>query len=171
MRGRKPKPTALKLIDGNPGKRPINTNEPKATGGKPTCPSHLSPTAKAEWKRISGTLHELGILTTVDRAALAAYCQAYARWVDAEKRLAETPPLIKTPSGYVQQSPWLSVANKQMELMGRFMAELGITPASRSRIALDNKIAPPERVVIEIKQFDEDPPSKPALPAPETARH
>ena len=107
MRGRKPKPTALKLIDGNPGKRPINANEPKTTGGKPTCPSHLSPTAKSEWKRISGTLHEMGILTAVDRAALAAYCQAYARWVDAEKKLAATPPLIKTPSGYVQQSPWL----------------------------------------------------------------
>ena len=62
MRGRKPKPTALKLIDGNPGKRPINAHEPTATGGgKPTCPSHLSPTAKSEWKRISGTLHELGI--------------------------------------------------------------------------------------------------------------
>lgn len=136
MRGRKPKPTALKRLDGNPGKRPINVREPKpAGGGKPTCPSHLSPTAKSEWKRISGTLHEMGILTTVDRAALAAYCQAYARWVDAEKKLAETPALIKTPSGYVQQSPWLSVANKQMEIMGRFMAELGITPASRSRIS------------------------------------
>lgn len=135
MRGRKPKPTALKRLDGNPGKRPINVREPKpAGGGKPTCPSHLSPTAKSEWKRISGTLHDMGLLTTVDRAALAAYCQAYGRWVDAERKLAETPPLIKTPSGYVQQSPWLSVANKQMELMGRFMAELGITPASRSRI-------------------------------------
>ena len=160
MRGRKPKPTALKLIDGNPGKRPINANEPKTTGGKPTCPSHLSPTAKSEWKRISGTLHEMGILTAVDRAALAAYCQAYARWVDAEKKLAATPALIKTPSGYVQQSPWLSVANKQMELMGRFMAELGITPASRSRIAVpdDSELQPRITQVTRI-----------ILPAPGTA--
>jgi hypothetical protein len=41
----------------------------------------------------------------------------------------------KMPSGYVQQSPWLSVSNKQMELMGHYMAELGITLASRSRVA------------------------------------
>ena len=43
--------------------------------------------------------------------------------------------MLKTPSGYVQQSPWLSVANKQLELMGRYMTELGMTPASRSRVA------------------------------------
>ena len=50
--------------------------------------------------------------------------------------------MLKTPSGYVQQSPWLSVSNKQLELMGRYMAELGITPASRSRVA---SVLSPER--------------------------
>lgn len=77
----------------------------------------------------------MGVLTIVDRAALAAYCQAYGRWVEAEQKLAETPLMLKTPSGYVQQSPWLSVSNKQLELMGRYMGELGITPSSRSRVA------------------------------------
>ena len=42
--------------------------------------------------------------------------------------------LFKTPSGYVQQSPWLGIVNKQLELMGRYMVELGLTPASRSRV-------------------------------------
>ena len=87
----------------------------------------------------------MGVLTTIDRAALAAYCQAYARWVEAEQRLRETPPLVKTPSGYVQQSPWLAIANKQLELMGRYMTELGMTPASRSRVAgLDPRMQVPE---------------------------
>lgn len=58
-----------------------------------------------------------------------------------------------------------------MDLMGRYMAELGITPASRSRIAVDNKVAPPERVVIEIKQFDDASSEKLALPAPGPAKH
>ena len=39
-------------------------------------------------------------------------------------------------SKHVQQSPWLNIANRQMELMGRYMAEIGLTPASRSRIAI-----------------------------------
>jgi P27 family predicted phage terminase small subunit len=134
MRGRKPQPTAIRRAAGNPGKRAYNHGEPVPPEGLPDCPPHLSDVARAEWERIAGPLHEMGVLTLVDRAALAAYCQAYGRWVEAEEKLKETPVLLKTPSGYVQQSPWLSVANKQLELMGRYMAELGMTPASRSRV-------------------------------------
>lgn len=47
MRGRKPKPAALKLVGGNPGKRPVR-REPRPPGGQPTCRTHLSPTAKVE---------------------------------------------------------------------------------------------------------------------------
>lgn len=54
--------------------------------------------------------------------------------VEAEQKLKETPPLLKTPSGYVQPSPWLSISNKNLELMHKFMSELGLTPASRSRV-------------------------------------
>lgn len=134
MRGRKPKPTALKRLDGNPGKRGYNHDEPVVPKGQPDCPQHLSDAARNEWHRIAGPLHEMGVLTTVDRAALAAYCQAWGRWVEAEEKLRDTPTLLKTASGYVQQNPWLSIANKQLDLMGRYMAELGITPASRSRV-------------------------------------
>ena len=135
MRGRKPKPTALKLIEGNPGKRPINGHEPKPSAARPTCPSHLSPTAKAEWKRLAGELHRIGLLTQADRTALAAYCQAYGKWVEAEKKRAWTPTLLKMPSGYIQVSPWVTISNKQMELMAKYMVELGLTPSSRSRMA------------------------------------
>ena len=135
MRGRKPKPARLKLIDGNPGKRPIG-REPQPPASQPTCPAHLSPTAKAEWKRLAKMLNGIGVVTQADRAVLAAYCQAYGRWVEAEKKLKETPPLLKMPSGYVQQSPWLTISNKQFELMMRAMAELGLTPSARTRLAV-----------------------------------
>jgi P27 family predicted phage terminase small subunit len=114
-------------------------------------PPHLSDVAAEEWDRLAGTLHEMGVLTIVDRAALAAYCQAYGRWVEAEQKLRETPTLFKTPSGYVQQSPWLGIANKQLELMSRYMTELGMTPASRSRVAAagTQPDTMPERIQIE----------------------
>ena len=136
MRGRKPKPTALRLVEGNLSRRPFNRNEPKPPTAMPTCPSHLSPTAKAEWKRLARTLNETGLLTGIDRTALATYCQAYGRWVEAERKLSETPPLLKTPAGYVQASPWIAIANKQIELMTRLMAELGLSPAARSRLSV-----------------------------------
>ena len=136
MRGRKPTPTSLKLLQGNPGRRPIRGDEPKPPASQPTCPAHLSPTAKAEWKRLAQSLNAIGLLTQVDRAALAAYCQCYGRWVEAERKLAETPVILKTPAGYVQPSPWLSISTKQLELMAKFMAEIGLTPSSRSRLAI-----------------------------------
>jgi len=120
----------------------------RRSGRLPTCPPHLNPPAANEWRRIAKALQRAGVLTVFDRAALAAYCQAWGRWVEAEERLRETPPLVKTPSGYVQQSPWLTIANKQLELMGRYMVELGLTPAARSRVLAGSPISGAPMVII-----------------------
>ena len=80
MAGRKPKPTALKKLEGNPGKRKMNTKEPVPDKGMPDCPKWLLPEAKEEWKRLCQKLSEMGVLTEIDMAAFAAYCQSYARW-------------------------------------------------------------------------------------------
>lgn len=127
MRGRKPAPSALRK-DG------AHRIEPVPPSALPRCPAHLSEVAHKEWRRLARPLNDMGVLSTIDRAALAAYCQAYGRWVEAEQKLKEGPMLLKTPSGYAQQSPWLSISNKQLELMGRFMTELGLTPSSRTRV-------------------------------------
>lgn len=126
--------TSLKMVMGNPGKRPINGLEPRPGPAIPTCPAHLTATGKAEWKRLARQLHRLGVLSELDRSVLAAYCQSYGRWVEAERKLKETPPLLKTPAGYVQPSPWLAISNKAVELMHKFAAELGLSPTSRSRV-------------------------------------
>ena len=87
MRGRKP--THLRVLDGNPGDRSLHSRHSNAV---PTCPAHLSPIAKAEWKRLVRQLQAVGLLTALDRAVLAGYCQAYGRWVEAERKLKEMPP-------------------------------------------------------------------------------
>ena len=75
------------------------------------------------------------IISQLDRAVLAAYCQSYGRWIEAERQLKVTPTLIRLPSGYIQPSPWLGIANKQLELMHKYLAELGLSPVSRSRVS------------------------------------
>jgi phage terminase small subunit len=90
MRGRKPKTSALKMFEGNPGRRSLNKNEPKPAVETPECPVHLDDEAQAEWNRITPDLHTLGLVARVDRAALAAYCQAWSRWVKAEEMLNST---------------------------------------------------------------------------------
>lgn len=83
MRGRKPVPTHLKAITGNAGKRPLNNEEPRPELNVPKCAIQLGPIARTEWDRLSTDLVTLRLLTNLDRAALAAYCGAYALWVEA----------------------------------------------------------------------------------------
>jgi P27 family predicted phage terminase small subunit len=135
MRGRRPKPTRLKLLTGNPGKRPMNENEPKPNPAIPECPPELGPAARREWDRLVHELAVLRLLTNLDRAALAAYCGAYGMWAEATEAIQKFGSMVKSPTGFPIQSPYVSIANRQAEIMMRIASEFGFTPASRSRIS------------------------------------
>ena len=60
MAGRKPKPTAIKKLEGNPGKRKLNTKEPIPAKGMPNCPEWLMPEAKKEWERRADLMNQRG---------------------------------------------------------------------------------------------------------------
>ena len=136
MAGRKPKPTALKVLEGDRGKgrRPLNEHEPIPPKGGVKCPSWLLPEAKKEWKRLAASLEAMGVLTMADLTAFAGYCQAYARWREAEDFISQHGSIFKTPSGYVQQVPQVSIAQTNMKIMLKFCEQFGLTPSARSRI-------------------------------------
>ena len=133
-RGRKPTPTAIKELEGNPGKRELNRKEPKPAKKAPACPKWLAAEAKKEWRRLAKTMEAMGVLTEVDMAAFAGYCQAYARWKEAEERITDRGLVIRTPSGYPQQVPYISIAQQYLRLMNQFAEQFGLTPAARRRI-------------------------------------
>ena len=135
MRGRKPKPTALKILEGNPGRRPLNDREPSLPTETPECPEFLDDEARAEWFRMAKVLQDMGLLTRADRAALAAYCVVYSRWVTAERQVQRLGTIVKSPEkNFPMKSPYLTVADQALEAMRKFMVEFGLTPSSRSRI-------------------------------------
>jgi P27 family predicted phage terminase small subunit len=134
MAGRPPKPTQLKKLQGNPGKRALNKAEPKLKASLPQCPRHLSKEAKKEWHRVSHELHNAGLLTRVDRGALAAYCQAWARWVKAEEDLADEDLTLETVNGYRYPNPLLGISKAALAEMHTYMAAFGMTPSSRSKV-------------------------------------
>jgi P27 family predicted phage terminase small subunit len=142
MRGRRPKPRRLKVLTGNPGKRPLNENEPMPEPEIPACPPELGPAAQQEWYRLVADLAKLRLLTSLDRAALAAYCGAYALWAEATLAIQKYGTMVKSPTGFPIQSPYVSIANRQAEIMMRIAAEFGFTPASRSRIATPSETEP-----------------------------
>lgn len=137
MQGRKPKPTALKLLEGNPGKRALNRAEPRPKVAMPRPPEHLSDEEKAKWKVVVRELHSLGLVTRIDVDALAMYCVIYARWIKAEKMVREKGEIIKTAAGNIIQNPYLSIANRALEQLNKLGAEFGMTPSSRTRVKTD----------------------------------
>jgi P27 family predicted phage terminase small subunit len=135
MRGRRPKPTRMKVLTGNPGKRPLNPTEPRPEPIVPDCPVELGPSARREWERLVDQLAPLRLVTPLDRAALAAYCGAYGLWAEATEAIQKYGAMVKSPTGFPMQSPYVAMANRQAEIMMRIASEFGFTPASRSRIS------------------------------------
>lgn len=132
----------IKALTGNPGKRPLNPAELNPEPAMPECPAELGPVARREWDRLVGELAALRLLTNLDRAALAAYCGAYALWAEAMEAIQKYGTMIKSPTGYPIQSPYVAIANRQAEIMMRIASEFGFTPASRSRVSIPSNIEP-----------------------------
>lgn len=153
MRGRKPKPTALRLLQGNPGKRAINRNEPKpAPVDTIDPPETLKGEARDEWIRRAPQLIAVGLLTEVDVPAFLVYCQSWARLVESEVKLAATGEVVKTPSGYPVINPYRTIANKALTQCQQFWSEFGMMPSSRSRVGGRMPKAP-GRSVTRVERF------------------
>jgi P27 family predicted phage terminase small subunit len=132
MRGRKPKPPGMST------RRPDRPRDGPVVR-LPVCPPHLQGEARKEWRRIGKKLLACGLMTEIDGAALALYCQAWARWIEAEANLVKFGTVIKAPSGYPIASPYLSIANTAMAQMTRLLVEFGMSPSSRSRVTVTRK--------------------------------
>jgi len=141
----------MKILNGNPGKRPLNAHEPRPEIVIPDPPPELGETARREWDRLVSELAPLRVITALDRAALASYCGAYALWAEATEAIQKYGSMVKSPSGYPIQSPYVAIANRQTEIMMRIASEFGLTPASRSRISAP---ARPERSLFD--DFEEN---------------
>lgn len=135
-RGPAPKPTALKILAGNPGRRPINNREPRYRDSRPKCPDFLDDAAKEEWRRITKELAAVpGLIAKVDRSVIAAYCQTWSRWQAMEEILSEQG--ITYESGnMIRQRPEVAISHECLTLMKGFAQELGLSPASRTRLSI-----------------------------------
>lgn len=144
-RGRPPKPTHLKLVTGNPGKRPIPDDwvKPSKLDKAPPPPKHLDAYAAAEWRRLAKELATLGTLTNLDRGPFAAYCQAWSIYLHAQEAIDDMARkddtgmgamLMRTKAGNVIQNPLIGIRNQAMKNMVRYAAEFGFTPSSRVRV-------------------------------------
>jgi len=157
MRGRPPKPTNLKIMEGNRGRRPI-LPEPQPAKGVKAPPRGLPTVAKRIWKTLAAELDRLNLLTVVDAMALEGVCVAYAHAIAADREIERLQAAIKgaasekraeklTPEELVEEyrevninynrlSLQNAVSKKAWQQVKSFCGEFGLTPASRSRLAV-----------------------------------
>ena len=147
MRGRLPKPSGVRIMEGNPGRRPLPANEPKYSSGLPSPPEKISAPAKRVWDELVDEMACARVLRRVDQRAL---------W-----QLAEDEALISEAySGLWQMMEALSEeAKKQNKKLpaGPVFALLGMTQGRLAMAAIRDLAS---RVIIERREFGLTPSSR-----------
>lgn len=140
MQGRRPTPTALKVVNGNPGKRPLP--DVQAAGyvvAIPPAPPHLGEKAKSLWDRITPDLELACLISPLYMTSLATYCDAWEDYVNAREQIAKPEAdgggwMVKTPNDYKVQSPWVALMKGAFDRLTRMEIEFGFTPSARARV-------------------------------------
>ena len=135
-RGRPPKPTKLKILTGNPGKRPLNDHEPKPASVAPTCPHWLDTEAKKKWKALIPELERMGLATAVDGDTLACYCQAWAEFRVATETLKKDGRTTFGGTGGMKPHPCIAMQRSAWKAIKEFASLFGLDPSSRSRLSI-----------------------------------
>lgn len=139
--GRKPKPTALKVVGGNPGKRKLPTDEPKPPKLKANAkpPAGMTKEARKAWPRVIKILVNMKVFTMADTDAVRMYCENFARWEIATKEIATRSGMVELhpTSGALVVSPYHKIAKECEANMFKIMTEFGMTPSSRTRVKIE----------------------------------
>lgn len=127
----------MKVLRGNPGKRPLNADEPTIAPADPSFdnpPVELANDTAAitEWRRVAPLLRAAGLVTPTERAALTALCQQWSRYLAAHAQVIALGMCIDTRKGPTP-NPYLLVADRALAHCSRLWSELGLTPSGRAR--------------------------------------
>lgn len=147
MKGRKPTPKNLKVLRGNPGKRPLNEAAPEPETGRPDVPPWLDENRAELFGEVADYLENMGVLTTVDGHALALLVDAYMdylecqRVVDREGRTYET---VNQRGGImIRARPEVTMASDAWRRVASMMASFGLEPSSRTKLKVEPKKSDP----------------------------
>lgn len=129
------KPTAIKILEGNRGKRELNSAEPSYPKLSSNPPAFLDAGAVAEWERMKPLLDANGLITEADLAAFAIYCQAYSDYSRLTLQIRCDGESVKDKFDSVKKHPLLSAKSQAYLTMSEMLKQFGFTPNARQKIA------------------------------------
>lgn len=144
-RGPQPKPTELKKLLGNPGRRRLSESEPVAPVAAIAPPPLLRSNARAYWDSMAPMLIQMRVLTAADVNTFARYCNLLARYKQLDEFLMEkgasgTTYVIKDGNGKARGAAEFPQAWEYRQVLNQLLTherEFGLTPASRSRLSVE----------------------------------
>lgn len=140
MRGRKPKPTYLRAIEGTADqKRHQRPDEPQPERDLLVPPHHLTEVQKDLWRCALATVPQ-GLLKEIDSSTFETWIVARSIHTEAASKVSTLGLLVKSPvTGTPMQNPYVSIMNKQAQILLKAAAEMGFTPSSRTRVKIDHR--------------------------------
>jgi P27 family predicted phage terminase small subunit len=138
-RGPAPVPSALRVLR---GARPPKVREPKPARGRPKTPADLSETEHAAWLEVVRELERVpGLCTRADRGVVELLARTLPVWREAMRHVREHGGslVVRDEKGvvkFLQQTPEMTIAIKLGASLKSLYAELGLTPAGRTRVDL-----------------------------------
>lgn len=134
VRGRRPKPTELKKIAGNPGKRPLNEAEMRAPAADANAKhAPLGKDGELMWQTLAPMLRDLGVLKVTDLPALEMTCLHYDLARRAFRLLERSGLTAKTVDS-IKGHPAAALFIANSRAFKGYLTEFGLTPSSRSRL-------------------------------------
>lgn len=147
MRGRKPTPTVLRILRGNPSKRRLNVDEPQPEDLSQSCPEELvDDLARKEWLRTIVPAISTRQITAADRTMAIAHCELWATWRDQLVAASKHQHVVAVgKNNYPMPNPARGMANKTLMMLAKVDAELGLSPTSRSRVTKGKGSSTPDK--------------------------
>jgi P27 family predicted phage terminase small subunit len=138
-KGRPPHPLGLRLLRGNPGKRPIPANTPRPKAQAPARPRYLKGTARAWWDQTVPQLVRCGIVAPIDRTALEVCAVTFGFWREMCDAIADAGGPVytsRTIAGEVvyRVRPEAALRARAARDLLSMLADFGCTPAGRLKV-------------------------------------
>lgn len=137
MPGPPRKPTKLRLLQGNPGKRALPQDEPMPEEGAPPTPKTLRGAALAKWKELVADTMAIRVLTKVDGHMLEVTAAAYDEWLSLNRTLSKSGVTYKartTNGTRVYPRPEVAMRADAWRRYCTGLAHFGLSPSSRGKV-------------------------------------
>lgn len=155
LRGRKPKPKALQLAEGDTRKQGKRKQAAKlaampiAQQGLPECPERLKGIARDAYVFWKEQLELMNLAEMPDAWTLERMCSHVAtafradEHINAEGEVIREPVVSRTTGdvvGYRQvKNRWVSIRAEADKIFNKFASDFGLSPVSRTRLTVEKK--------------------------------